>query len=280
MESLRILVVEDDYRFTQRLERHIQKLGHQVMDKTTNVEDAIIAFNKNQPDLIIMDIELGDNREGGIELTKTFNKMGNIPIIYYSDYLNNKTIRQKAAKTNSIAILSKSHSVDDLEANIYRVINLRNRVDNESEVFKKRFNTLFDTVDSIQQKLNSLYQFLVFPFSNNSFWITAKGGFPTRVFYSDLCWIQTFEQKDTVRIVLDKEIIEFGVNLTSFERKVRHPSLVRIHKSCIINIDKARRLLIPSKEIVIKIGSKEERLRYSDTYIKDIKEKINMVGTK
>lgn len=61
MKPLRIVIVEDEKPAARLLERKIEKLGYQVLEMITSVEDAVHWFQQNEePDLIFLDIQLAD----------------------------------------------------------------------------------------------------------------------------------------------------------------------------------------------------------------------------
>ena len=81
----RIAVIEDDQLQLSSLVTALEQQGFDV-DSYTNREDAEKAFHEKLPDLVISDIILGSEMDGGFDLAKTllsFNQP--IPIIFLSE---------------------------------------------------------------------------------------------------------------------------------------------------------------------------------------------------
>lgn len=108
----KVLIVEDEMIIALLLERMVENLDHQVVDKVTSGEEAISAAKKHQPDLILMDIRLKGEMDG-IEAMLRIHEMSTIPVIYISG--NTDTINQEKIKqTEYIEFLSKPITISDL----------------------------------------------------------------------------------------------------------------------------------------------------------------------
>lgn len=60
MNALRTLVVEDDATIGELLAETLEGLGHTVCAVENNVDDAIAAARRHRPDLMIVDVGLGE----------------------------------------------------------------------------------------------------------------------------------------------------------------------------------------------------------------------------
>ena len=68
MKALRTLVVEDDAMIGGLLAETLEGLGHAVCAVETNVANAMAAASRWRPDLMIVDVELGE--ASGIAVVK------------------------------------------------------------------------------------------------------------------------------------------------------------------------------------------------------------------
>ncbi|MGD8427468.1 MAG: response regulator [Balneolaceae bacterium] len=112
MKPKKVLVVEDEMIIALLIEKMVQNLGHQVVDKVTSGEAAVSAASEKDPDIILMDIRLQGEMDG-IEAMLKIREKRNIPVIYISG--NTDMIYQdKIKKTDYIDFLSKPITISDL----------------------------------------------------------------------------------------------------------------------------------------------------------------------
>ncbi len=248
MENLKILIVEDYPRPARRLVRFLKALGHEVTGIAKTTSDGLRLFHNFPPDLVIMDIELEDSQEGGILLAQSFTKINNTPIIFYSSMLTDSQLMSKAAKINSVAILSKSFDDVQLRANI-------EKAKNEIERLKKE--------QSKQQDFFTIKELGI-------------GNSKRTIFYKDVCWFESYDGH--TRIMTDHGPIEYTPTLTKFEKDIANPIFLRIHKSFIINIYKLSEM--NEREVKINIGDKHEYIPYSKNFKKALEEKANLLKTR
>lgn len=80
----RILIVDDEVNVLKLYSEELEKEGHQTL-LAKNIEEAVKVTENESPDLIVLDIKLGE--ESGIDyLTDTVKKHKNIPVILNSAY--------------------------------------------------------------------------------------------------------------------------------------------------------------------------------------------------
>jgi DNA-binding NarL/FixJ family response regulator len=106
MTKAKILIVEDQAIVGLDIKSALQKLNFEVIGAVTNYTDAINSIQKDSPNIIIMDINL-DNSKDGIE-TATVAKQINpdIAIIYLTAFADDTTIH-RAAHTDPVGYLVK-----------------------------------------------------------------------------------------------------------------------------------------------------------------------------
>ena len=112
MNNLNILIVEDESLVALELSNSIENHGFNVVDYVTTPKMAIELFQKEKIDLILMDINLGEDIDG-IDLYKSFNT--HIPIIYLTAYQDETTI-SKAIETDPLGYLIKPYNENELLA--------------------------------------------------------------------------------------------------------------------------------------------------------------------
>ena len=108
-----ILIVEDDMIIAMVLERMVRKLDHKVLDKVITGQEAIECAQENEPDLILMDIQLKDDIDG-IEAMKEIRKFSDVPVIYITGNSDQYNLN-RAKETNFIEYLVKPIRMEDLK---------------------------------------------------------------------------------------------------------------------------------------------------------------------
>jgi two-component system, response regulator PdtaR len=80
MRTLRILVVEDDAMIGGLLAETLEDLGHVVCAVETNAANAVAAAARHHPDLMIVDIGLGE--ASGIAAVREILQSGFVPHVF------------------------------------------------------------------------------------------------------------------------------------------------------------------------------------------------------
>jgi two-component system OmpR family response regulator len=80
----RIAIVEDELAIRRNFEDALRRQGYQVSGYSDR-QSAMAAFSRRLPDLVIIDVGLGDDVEGGFELCRELRSMSRIlPIMFLS----------------------------------------------------------------------------------------------------------------------------------------------------------------------------------------------------
>ncbi|WP_218186217.1 LytR/AlgR family response regulator transcription factor [Marinifilum fragile] len=136
---MEVVIIEDEQLAARELEKMLLSLRPnqvQITARLENVMDAVKYLSSHRPDLIFMDIHLGDGNSFGI-----FDKVSvDSPLIFTTAY---DQYAIQAFKQNSVDYLLKPIDPDDLEMALQK--------------FEKRYQNK-ETVDlsSLQQSLNHL----------------------------------------------------------------------------------------------------------------------------
>lgn len=116
MNRSKILVVEDETIVALDIKKTLESLNYEVTNTVTNYNNALNSVRINKPDLILMDINLGDNKDG-IDTIKKIHTIEKIPVIYVTAFTDEQTIK-KAIKTNPVSYLIKPFKREELKSNI------------------------------------------------------------------------------------------------------------------------------------------------------------------
>lgn len=90
---INILIVEDDHFQAAELQEEIENLGHTVIGVAHNVKEFEELTSEDLPDLVIMDIDLNDEKDG-VELAVELNEIQATPVIYLTDKGDKRTLNR------------------------------------------------------------------------------------------------------------------------------------------------------------------------------------------
>jgi response regulator NasT len=111
MESLRVLIADDESIRLMSLNTQLTALGHRVVAEAPNGEEAVSLAEIARPDLAILDIRMPGM--DGIEAAELITQSRPIPIILLTAYSDEQLVT-RATHTSISAYLMKPVAEDDL----------------------------------------------------------------------------------------------------------------------------------------------------------------------
>ena len=91
MANERILIVEDSILVAMHIKYILSKAGYKIIAEVTSGEEAVEVADRENPDLILMDIMLA-GQMNGITASAIIQKQSNVPVIFLSAYSDRQTI--------------------------------------------------------------------------------------------------------------------------------------------------------------------------------------------
>lgn len=116
INKTKILIVEDESIVALDIKNTLTNFGYEVTNCVTNYNDAVNSVKTNKPELILMDINLGNGKDG-INVAEEIQISQDIPIIYITAFADENTIN-RAIKTNPVSYLIKPFKREELKSNI------------------------------------------------------------------------------------------------------------------------------------------------------------------
>lgn len=111
-----ILVVEDEIVTGIDIKKMLKNLGYNVPVVVSSGEEAIMKVKENNPDLVLMDINLKGGMDG-IEAASKIHSFSDIPVIYLTAFSDNKTL-ERAKITEPYAYMVKPLKNRELQINL------------------------------------------------------------------------------------------------------------------------------------------------------------------
>ena len=209
-ESIKILIVEEDMVIGANISLQLTKLGYETSGIIPGGEDALLQIKQNQPDIILMDIQLKGPLDG-IETAKEIQKKFNIPIIYLTTKTNDVLIN-KARTTKPVTYIAKP----------FKKIDLKHAI----ELATTKIKTNGSSIDISPANESPLVL-------NDRIFVRNHERM-IKIFIKDILYI--IAERNYTRIFSkDKEHL-LVMTLKDLDRKLPIEHFIRIHRSYIINL--------------------------------------------
>ncbi|MDZ8026679.1 MAG: response regulator [Nostoc sp. DedQUE11] len=124
-ETVRVLIVEDEYILAINLQESLESLGYIVLDIADSAEGAIARATKLRPNLILMDIRLRSGMDG-IQAAGQIWRDLQIPVIYVTGHSDKSTV-ERATLTSPFGYILKPIKEQELYVAIQTALNRYNR---------------------------------------------------------------------------------------------------------------------------------------------------------
>jgi len=122
MLNVKVGVVENEMVIAETICLTLRKLGYDVLPPAFNYQQGLQMISGNIPDLILLDINLGNAEKDGIDIAKHVRQHYSIPIIFLTANSDKPTV-ERAKIVMPDAFLVKPFSKDDLYASIEIALN-------------------------------------------------------------------------------------------------------------------------------------------------------------
>jgi two-component system response regulator LytT len=239
--NLRILIVEDEFITLDLLKDYVIELGYHVSGDAINAEEAISFLEKNETDLVLLDINLSKKKDG-IWIAEQINTKYKIPFIFISAYSDAETIK-KAAFWHPSAYLVKPVKKTD----IYTAI----------EVAIKNYTKFLPnkSIENITEEHELLH-------NENHLFIKINSSYK-KIIFSEILYFESF--KNYIELHLQNEKIIVRNTLHGFLKTIPNNIFIQVHRSFVVNKKyiseiKPNSIIIWGKEIPIGKKNKENLL--------------------
>lgn len=232
MAKHRILIVEDNFLFAVKLEKNLVEWGHMVIGICETGQCVLELLKTETPTLILLDINLKGNMNGVETAKQIIHK--EIPIVFVTGRTDQETY-EEIKGTSVISYLVKP----------FDLLTLRGVID---------FNPFL--------KLENLNE------GNNDALFLRKNKELVKVKTSEISYVKS--DRNYCDIFVGDKVYFLKISLTKLFEKLPPDTLVKIHRSYVVNLKQVEGLIL--SENMIRIGDK--KLPIGRKYKKDFLDKI------
>jgi DNA-binding LytR/AlgR family response regulator len=230
MQSVRILIAEDDWIIAKEISLTLQDLGFEVIGTFDTGEELLQKLPTLKPDLILLDIDLAGTMTG-IDIAEKLKPQG-IPFIFLTAMADIQTI-EKAKQTEPYAYLVKPVRAESLLSTIEISLYNFHRQKSNNQPVTVVSTSVFSIEDSIFVKAKKRLE---------------------KIKIADILWI---EAEDIYAIIVTKTgKFILSQPLKNIEERLPAQYFMRVHRSFIVQLDKIQAieendLIIEGKHIAI-----------------------------
>ena len=155
LKGKQILVVEDEFITGMDIQKRLKNLGCNVPVLVSSGEEAIKKVKENNPDLVLMDINLNGEMDG-IEAASKIHSFSDIPVIYLTAFSDETTL-ERAKITEPYAYLVKPIKDRELQINLEITFSKRKieKMINENEALIQASKTKSEFIMAISHELRT-----------------------------------------------------------------------------------------------------------------------------
>ncbi|MFE4108304.1 hybrid sensor histidine kinase/response regulator [Almyronema epifaneia] len=152
--SHRILVVEDEAITREVLIEQLSDLGYVVVGVTAFGSEALSLVAKTQPDIVLMDIKLGENDVDGITAASWIKEQFSVPIVYLTANADADTL-DRAKLTEPLGYILKPFSERSLQASIETAIYNHQQIQKSADCNQKAATSMRQLLET-EKELSQL----------------------------------------------------------------------------------------------------------------------------
>ena len=240
MEARTILILEDKVLLAEMLVMALERLGYSVFGTAHTAREALEMLQTGQPDLALLDIDLGEesNEMNGIDVGRHIHKHYDFPFLFLTGKDDELTL-ERSTEVHPAGFLLKPVSDRALHSAIQVAL---------ANVQTAPAHTPVEAADPEKDHL----------------FVRYKGRFE-KVPQSDILWVEADESYSKIHTEARTYTVTFKLKV--MEERLSHPSLIRVHRSYIVNVDKVNAiaendLLIGNQSIPVSKSYRHQLRKY------------------
>ncbi|OJJ14975.1 hypothetical protein BKI52_41210 [marine bacterium AO1-C] len=210
----KVLIVEDEFSIALDIRMRLQDMGYEVVQIAKNYEQALKYAQQTNPDIVLMDINLSQGKSG-IEAAKDIYEAYQIPVVFLTAYRDDATFEQ-ALLSQPFGYVVKPFIDKDLNFTLQVALKKSTETtptqEKEPPVSSPLKDTLFikDKSQLIAIKLQEIL------------WVEALGNYAL--------------------IITPTKKVVANLSLKNIENKLPQHLFLKVHRSCIIALEKVEKI--------------------------------------
>ena len=253
-EHVKVLIVEDQDGFAQLIQMMLEELQLKQIYKAHTLEKAWALFEKERPDLCLIDIELRDKEMEGIALAEKIRQVSpTLPIIFLTVHYNEE-MYERCKHTMPSSFMNKELS----RLKLYQAVELA------------MMNAHPATQFSLNQAEQGQTAETKVPWIDNQHFFFKIGDAYKHIAIEEIAFFSAKGKMTFARV--NKRNLPTNVQLKTLEDEL-YPQFLRIHKSYLINVKMIDSFNL--KDSLIEIA--EERLPIGYAYRKDFMNRLKIL---
>lgn len=148
MKNKTILLVEDDRSISLIEMKLLQKYGYSVIQAFSGRMAVELMSSDQKIDLILMDIDLGNNMMDGTETAEIILKDHDLPIVFLSSHTEPEIV-EKTERITSYGYIVKSSHITVLDASLkmaFKLFDAHKKLQESEERYKQIFDNTSDCI--------------------------------------------------------------------------------------------------------------------------------------
>ena len=211
MSRIRILIVEDEPLIAEDLRGHLEELGYAVVGTCDNALDAMSELATGTPDLLLLDINLGDGADG-IQLAEKVNAKQGTPFVFVTSHSDQATLERVKAVRPAGFIL-KPFDENDLRTQI--------------ELALARHATHLEATEMpVEQERD---QFVI----ADSVFVKEKNRL-VKVPFSEILYAEAYD--NYTKLFTAEHRFTVSATLKAVADRLAGPPFLRVHRSYLVNV--------------------------------------------
>ena len=247
MQSLKILLIEDELITANAIQETLENAGHQITACARNLREALAAVKGQPPDLALVDITLEGSADDGIAIAKQLLNLHPMPIIYLTAHSESPMVLS-AKETRPAAYLLKPFRHKELAIQI-ELAYYNHQAHQESTIDPHIADTLYLPVDQGKGHVKIAKEKVMYLSASRSY-------------------------VEVYSVSKDKPLV-FSMHLGYLAQFFALPNFYRLSRSLLINLDYIERI----EKNQLFMQGQDTAITFPETQHKELLQKLAIVRT-
>ena len=244
METVRILIVEDELIVAEDIRNHLSLLGYNVIGIAGSFDEAERIVSTRMPHIAIIDIKISGEKDG-IELAEHLRYRYHLAILFFTSHSEKETI-ERVKNVHPDGFLLKPFNKKDL----YTAVEIA------MSNFLQRNDV--DQIEGLQDSISLI---------NNILFIKEEYAF-IKIHYKDIKWIQAFGNYLILHCIGERHTVRS--TFRDMLDKLPPDQFMQVHRSFAVNLGQIRQ--IKQNALVIE----DHHIPIGRTYLSSVQEVLRL----